>query len=252
MASPTHPIYISDDDDVHEVIVIPDPEIFNVLDDEVEVEPDVLEAGDESEPESDYEEDPEDMTDVEHEAPEPEDDPEVVVGEEPEAPMEAEPEMEARVPVMHRPSFRPYRMRPGGALFMARAADIVEDDDTSEEEPPSTFEVGGTSQPPLPVTADLEPEDVDPPTLAVRCEMYDHQLESMRGVVHTIQEAQYLDDQARHILHDQVVRTEKMAGVTEARSIAARDRVELFGFLAVVSAILATIAMMTGVYSHFI
>ncbi|KAI3676202.1 hypothetical protein L1987_85803 [Smallanthus sonchifolius] len=238
MASPTHPIYISDDDDVHEVIVIPDPEIFNVSDDEAEVEPDVLEASDESEPESDYEENPEEMTDVEHEAPEPEDDPEVVVDEEPEAPMEAEPEMEARVPVMRRPSFRPYRLRPGGALFMftprkqilpprkrklapafgeedtvppppspkrARAADIIEDDDTSDEEPPSTFEVGGTSQPPLPVTADMEPEDVDPPTLAVRCEMYDHQLESLRGVVHAIQEAQYLDDQARHILHDQAV-----------------------------------------------
>ncbi|KAI3732053.1 hypothetical protein L1987_63250 [Smallanthus sonchifolius] len=255
MTSPAHPIYISDDDDVHEVIVILDPEIFNVSDDEAEVEPDVLEAGDESEPESDYEEDPGDMTDVEYEVPEPEDDPEVVVGEEPEAPMEAEPEMEARVQVMRRPSFRPYRLRPGGALFMftprkqilpprkrklapafgeedtvppppspkrASAADIIEDDDTSDEEPPSTFEVGGTSQPPLPVTADMETEDVDPPTLAVRCEIYDHQLESLRGVVHAIQEAQYLDDQARHILHDQVVRTEQMAGVAEARSIAAR------------------------------
>ncbi|KAI3732777.1 hypothetical protein L1987_63985 [Smallanthus sonchifolius] len=219
MASPAHPIYISDDDEVHEVIVILDPKIFNVSDDEAEVEPDVLEAGDESEPESDYEDDPEDMTDVEHEAPEPEDDPEVVVGEEPEAPMEAEPEMEARVPVMRRPSFRPYRLRPGGALFMftprkqilpprkrklapafgeedtvppppspkrARAADIIEDDDTSDEEPPSTFEVGGTSQPPVPVTANMETEDVDPPTLAVRCEIYDHQLESLRGVTHAI------------------------------------------------------------------
>ncbi|KAI3801293.1 hypothetical protein L1987_29397 [Smallanthus sonchifolius] len=217
MTSPAHPIYISDDDDVHEVIVILDPEIFNVSDDEAEVELDVLEAGDESEPESDYEEDPEDMTDVEYEAPEPEDDPEVVVGEEPEAPMEAEPEMEARVPVMRRPSFRPYRLRPGGALFMftprkqilpprkrklaptfgeedtvppppspkrASAADIIEDDDTSDEEPPSTFD------------------------RCRRCEIYDHQLESLRGVVHAIQEARYLDDQTRHILHDQVVRTE--------------------------------------------
>ncbi|KAI3813874.1 hypothetical protein L1987_18609 [Smallanthus sonchifolius] len=122
---------------------------------------------------------------------------------------------------MSRPSFRPKQLRPGGAQFMhtprkqilpprkrklapafgkedivppppskrARAADIVEDDNTSDEEPPSTFEVGGTSQPPLPVTADVEPEDVDPPTLAVRCEMYDHQLEALRGVVHAIHEA---------------------------------------------------------------
>ncbi|KAI3795121.1 hypothetical protein L1987_37766 [Smallanthus sonchifolius] len=237
MASPTHPIYISDDDDVHEVIVIPHPEIFNVSDDEVEVEPDVLEAGDESEPESDYEEDPEDMNDVEHEAPEPEDDPEILP-----------PRKRKLASAFGEEDTVP----PPPLPKRARAADIVKDDDTSDEEPPSTLEGGGTSQPPLPVTADLEPEDVDPPTLAVRCEMYDHQLESMRGVMHTVQEAQYLDDQARHILHDQVVRTEKMTGVAEARSIAARDRVELFGFLAVVSAILATIAMMTGVYSHFI
>ncbi|KAI3808328.1 hypothetical protein L1987_24277 [Smallanthus sonchifolius] len=166
------------------------------------------------------------MTDVEHEAPEPEVDLEVVADEEPEAPMEVEPEMEVGISVMRRPSFRPYRLRPGGALFMytprkqilpprkrklapafgeedtvpppppkrARAADIVEDDDTSDEEPPSTFEVGGTSQPPLPVTANMEPEDVDPPTLVVRCEMYDHQLEALRGVVHAIQEGQYMDD----------------------------------------------------------
>ncbi|KAI3808782.1 hypothetical protein L1987_24743 [Smallanthus sonchifolius] len=154
-----------------------DPEIFNVSDDEVEVDPDVLEAGDKSEPESDYEEDPEEMTYVEHEAPKPEVDLVVVAVEEPEAPLEVEPEMEAGVPVMRRPSFRPYRLRPGGALFMythrkqilsprkrklapafgdedtvpppppkrERAADIVEDNDTCDEEPPSTFEVGGTS-----------------------------------------------------------------------------------------------------------
>ncbi|KAI3819523.1 hypothetical protein L1987_13363 [Smallanthus sonchifolius] len=219
---------------VHEVIVILDPDIFDVSDDEAEVEHDVIEAGDESEPESNYEEDPKEMTDMEHEVPEPEVDPEVVPDEEPEAPMEAEPEMEAGVPVMRRPSFRPFHLRPGGAQFMytprkqtlpprkrmltpafgeedsipppppkrARDADVVEDDDTSDEEPPSTFEVGGTSQPPLPVTSDVEPKDVDPPTLAVRGKMYDHQLEALRGVVHSIQEAQYLDDKARHILHD--------------------------------------------------
>ncbi|KAI3754914.1 hypothetical protein L1987_54706 [Smallanthus sonchifolius] len=180
--------------------------------DEAEVEPDVLEASEESEPESDYEEDPEEMTYVEHESPEPEVDPEVVVDEEPKAPMEAEPEMEAGVPVMRRPSFRPYRLRSSGALFMftprkqilppckrklapafgeedtvppppppkkTRATEIVGDNDTSDEEPPSTFKVGGTSQPPLPVTADLEPEDIDPPTLAVRSETYDHQLEAL-------------------------------------------------------------------------
>ncbi|KAI3819524.1 hypothetical protein L1987_13364 [Smallanthus sonchifolius] len=105
MASPAHLIYISDDDDVHEVILIPDPKIFDVSNDEAEVEPDVLEADDESEPESDYKEDPEEMTDMEHEVLEPEVDPEVVPDEEPEAPMEAEPEMEEGVPVMHRPSF---------------------------------------------------------------------------------------------------------------------------------------------------
>ncbi|KAI3733001.1 hypothetical protein L1987_64215 [Smallanthus sonchifolius] len=176
MTSPAHPIYISDDDDVHEVIVILDPEIFNVSDDEAEVEPDVLEAGDESEPESDYEEDPEDMTNVEYEAPEPEDDPEVVVGEEPEAPMEAEPEMEARE-ADPSPS-QEDTVPPPPSPKRASAAEIIEDDDTSDEEPPSTFEVGGTSQPPLPVTADMETEDVDPPTLAVRCEIYDHQLDS--------------------------------------------------------------------------
>ncbi|KAI3808327.1 hypothetical protein L1987_24276 [Smallanthus sonchifolius] len=118
MTSPTHPIYISDDDDVRKAIVIPDPEIFNVLDEEPEVDPDVLEAGDESEPESDYEEDPEEMTDVEHEAPEPKVYLEFVADEEPEDPMEVEPEMEGGVPDMRRPSFRPYRLRPGGALFM--------------------------------------------------------------------------------------------------------------------------------------
>ncbi|KAI3813924.1 hypothetical protein L1987_18659 [Smallanthus sonchifolius] len=190
MTSPAHPIYISDDDDVHEVIIIPDPEIFNVSDDEAEVEPDVLEANDESQPESDYEEDPEEMTDVEHEAPEPEDDPEVVVDEEPEAPMEAEPEMEDEPEMEAREADPPPSQEEVSVCFWRkgylppppspkreRAADIVEDGDTSDEEPPSTFEVGGTSQPPLPVTADLEPEDVDPPTLAVRCEMYDHQLD---------------------------------------------------------------------------
>ncbi|KAI3825200.1 hypothetical protein L1987_06677 [Smallanthus sonchifolius] len=95
IASQAHPIYISDDDDVHEVIVIPDPEIFNVSDDEAEVEPDVLDAGDESEPESDYEEDSKEMIDMEQEAPEPEADPGVIADEELEAPMEAELEMEA-------------------------------------------------------------------------------------------------------------------------------------------------------------
>ncbi|KAI3725441.1 hypothetical protein L1987_65229 [Smallanthus sonchifolius] len=178
--------------------------------------------------------------------------------------------METGVPVMCQPSFRPYRLRPGGALFMftprkqilpprkrklalafgeedivpspppirARATDIVEDDNACDEEPPSTFEVGGTSQPPLPVTTDVEPKDVDPHNVAVRCETYDHQLEALRRVVHAIQEAQYLDDQARHILHDQVVRIEKMAGVFEARSIAACDRVEIFGVFAILFFIL--------------
>ncbi|KAI3704074.1 hypothetical protein L1987_74281 [Smallanthus sonchifolius] len=114
------------------------------------------------------------MTDEEHETQEPEVDPEVVADKRPKAPMEAEPKMEAKVLVMHQPSFLPYHLRPGGALFMytpkkqilpprkrklvsafgeedtmlplppkrARADGIIEDDDTSDEEPPSTFEVG--------------------------------------------------------------------------------------------------------------
>ncbi|KAI3819525.1 hypothetical protein L1987_13365 [Smallanthus sonchifolius] len=133
------------------------------------------------------------------------------------------------------PAFGEEESMPPPPPKRARADDIVEDDDTSDDEPPSTFEVGGTSQPPLHVTTDVEPEDVDPPTLVVRCEMYDHPLEALRGVVHAIQEAQYMDDQARHILHNQVVRTEQMAGVTEARSIALRDCVELFGVPVAVS-----------------
>ncbi|KAI3821604.1 hypothetical protein L1987_09173 [Smallanthus sonchifolius] len=154
------------------------------------------------------------MTDVEHEAPKPEVDLEVVADEGPEDLMEAELEMEAGTPILPprkrklAPAFGEEDTVPPPPPKRARAADILEDDDTCDEEPPSTFEVGGTSQPPLPVSADVEPEDVDPPTLAVRCEMYDHQLEAMRGVMHAIQEAQYMDDQARHILHDHVIRKE--------------------------------------------
>ncbi|KAI3821603.1 hypothetical protein L1987_09172 [Smallanthus sonchifolius] len=151
------------------------------------------------------------MTNVEHEAPEPEVDVEVVADLDPKALMEVEPEMEILPPRKRKlaPAFgEEDTMPPPPPPKRARVADIVEDDDTSDEEPPSIFEVGGTSQPPLPVAADVEPEDVDPPTLAVRCEMYDHQLEAMRGVVHAIQVAQYMDDQARHILHDHVIRKE--------------------------------------------
>ncbi|KAI3773820.1 hypothetical protein L1987_48355 [Smallanthus sonchifolius] len=152
-----------------------------------------------------------DEAEEEDEAPEHEEDAEIVMAEEPEAPVEVELGVEAPVLVVRPPSFRPYHLCPGGALLMytpkkqtlpprksklapafgeedtmlplppkrTRAADIVEDDDTSDEEPPLAFEVGGTSQPPLHVTADVEPEDVDPPTLAVRCETYDHQLEAL-------------------------------------------------------------------------
>ncbi|KAI3744676.1 hypothetical protein L1987_57765 [Smallanthus sonchifolius] len=123
MTSLAHPIYISDDDDVHEVIVIPDPEIFNVSDDEAEVDPDVLEAGDESELESDYEEDPEEMTDVEHEAPEPEVDKEIL------------PPCKRKLAT----NFGEEDTVPPPPPKSARANVIVEDDDTSDEEPPSTF-----------------------------------------------------------------------------------------------------------------
>ncbi|KAI3797849.1 hypothetical protein L1987_33113 [Smallanthus sonchifolius] len=206
MSSPSHPNYVSDYDDIHEVIDIPKPEIMDITDDKAKVEHEIIEADDEAEPESDSEEEPEMMIEEKDEAPKHEEDVEIVIIEKPETPMEAEPEVEASVPVVRRPSFRPYRLRPGGALLMytprkqtlpprkrklapafceedtmpplppkrERAADIVEDDDTSDEEPPSTFEVGGTSQPPLPVTYDVEPEDVDPHTLAVRCETHDH------------------------------------------------------------------------------
>ncbi|KAI3786585.1 hypothetical protein L1987_40368 [Smallanthus sonchifolius] len=128
-----------------------DPVIFNVSDDEAEVEPDVLKAGDESELESDYEEDPKEMADVEHEALEPEVDPEVVADEEPEAPMEAQPGMEAGEtdsPPRKRklaPVFGEEDTVPPPPPKRARDADIVEDDDISDEEPPSNFKVGGTS-----------------------------------------------------------------------------------------------------------
>ncbi|KAI3776199.1 hypothetical protein L1987_40323 [Smallanthus sonchifolius] len=201
MSSPSHPIYVSDDDDIHEVIDIPGPEIIDITNDEVEVEPEIIEVGDDVEPENDSEQEPEIRTEEEDEAPVHEEDVEIVIAEEPEAPVEAEPEVEAPAPVTLpprkrklAPTFGEEDTMPPPPPKRARAADIVEDDDTSDEEPPSNFEVGGTSQPHLPVSADVEPEDVDPPTLAVRCETYDHQLEALQGVMHAIQEAQYLDD----------------------------------------------------------
>ncbi|KAI3742486.1 hypothetical protein L1987_60170 [Smallanthus sonchifolius] len=173
----------SDDDNVHEVIVISDPEIFNVSDDEAEVDPDVLEVGDESEPENDYEEDPEEMTDVEHEAPEPEVDLEVVVEEELEDPMEAEQEMEAGVPVKRRPSFRPYRLCPGGALFMYTPRKLILPPRKKKLVP--AFGEENTVPPPPPkrvravdILRMMTPVMKNHPRPS-RCEMYDHQLEAL-------------------------------------------------------------------------